>query len=107
MDEPIAVQKKGAFYNGRIVAVYDNDTYDVDAPKIGLQTKVKGTRLRRFDSEELGEGVVIEAQFQGVEGIWYPGKITRVNDDGTFDVVYDDGDKEYGVEAEHIRVAAP
>lgn len=105
--EPVAVPKKGQFYNGRIVAVHDNDRYDVDTADIGLQKKVLGARIRRFDTPELGEGVVIEAKFQGVGKAWYRGKITRVNTDDTFDVAYEDGDKEYGVEAEHIRLAAP
>ena len=31
---------------------------------------------------------------------WYPGKITQVNEDGTFTVTYDDGDVEESVKKE-------
>lgn len=41
-------------------------------------------------------GNVIEGNWQG-RGVWYPGKISRVNGDGTYDITYDDGDHEKAV----------
>ena len=35
---------------------------------------------------------------------WYPGKIEKVNEDGTYAVDYNDGDKEAAVKAELIRL---
>jgi len=46
----------------------------------------------------------IEARFRGRSVRHYPGRITKVNEDGTYNVLYDDGDSERGVKAEHIRV---
>lgn len=44
----------------------------------------------------------IEVNYQG-KGNWYPGKITRDRNDGTFDVLYDDGEVEVRVEQARIR----
>lgn len=37
------------------------------------------------------------------EGTYYPGVISAVNADGTFDINYDDGDKEKGVPMARLR----
>lgn len=47
-------------------------------------------------SRELLIGNAVEGNWQG-RGVWYPGKISRVNGDGTFDIAYDDGDHEKAV----------
>lgn len=39
-------------------------------------------------------------------GHWFPGRIDRVNDDGTFAVTYDDGDTEGDVTRERLRPRA-
>lgn len=51
---------------------------------------------------EFAKGERVEARFQG-KGAFYPGKITRVLSDGTFDVIYDDGDEETRVKSHLIR----
>ena len=51
---------------------------------------------------ELREGDRVEGRFGG-KGKWYPGKIDRVNLDGTFNISYDDGDRERGVKREFVR----
>jgi Agenet domain len=90
------------YHPGRIVAIHDEGTYDVRAKGIEIQRNVTTANLYRVD-DSLVMGAVIEAKFQGVGDAWYRGKIVRLNDDGSFDVEYDDGDKEYAVAAEHIR----
>jgi hypothetical protein len=105
IDEPVAIRVKNNFHDGRIVSDHGGERYDVETYTIGLQRNITSSDIRRFDYE-LGDGAVVEALFQGVGNIWYRGKIFSVNDDETFDVEYDDGDKEYGVEAHHIRLAA-
>ena len=102
IDEPVGVRKGGVYYTGRIVAIHDGGTYDVEAKGIEIQRNVTTANLYRVD-DSLVLGAVIEAKFQGVGNAWYRGKIVRVNDDGSFDVEYDDGDKEYSVEPENIR----
>ena len=47
-------------------------------------------------------GMKIEARYRG-KTRYYPGKIGRDNRDGTYDVDYDDGEKESGVKGELIR----
>ena len=47
-------------------------------------------------------GEKVEADYAG-KGKYYPGKITLVGRDGTYDVTYDDGDKEEMVDMKRIR----
>merc|ERR1712043_124506 len=54
------------------------------------------------DDDKLKVGTAIEARYGG-KTKWYKGKITRVNYNGTYDVMYSDGDKERGVEKHLIR----
>ena len=44
----------------------------------------------------------VEARLGGNDE-WLKGKISKVRDDGTYDILYDDGDKEKNVEARLIR----
>ena len=44
----------------------------------------------------------VEARYRG-KMRYYPGRIKRVNRDGTYDIDYDDGEKEMFVAAELIR----
>ena len=53
----------------------------------------------------LVEGTEIEAKYMG-RGKFYPGKVEAVNADGTFAVLFDDGDKDSSVKAENINVIA-
>jgi hypothetical protein len=62
------------------------------------------------DIDELKEGDAVEANFKG-KGQWYPGIITKRNakdEDGriTYDITFDDDEKEDGVEQECVRVQA-
>jgi hypothetical protein len=42
---------------------------------------------------------------QWTNGSWYPGKISAVNADGTYDIAYDDGDKSKALPASKVRKA--
>jgi hypothetical protein len=48
------------------------------------------------------EGVKVLANFSG-DGFWEPGVISNLNDDGTFNVAYDDGDEEDNVLRENVK----
>ena len=48
-------------------------------------------------------GQRVEANFEG-EGEWFAGVVDKV-EDGRYDITYDDGDEEFGVEAERVRAA--
>ena len=55
----------------------------------------------------LKAGAKVEAKFGG-KGKWYPGTIEAVNADGTFAILFDDGEKEPSAKPEDVRlVGAP
>jgi hypothetical protein len=56
----------------------------------------------RGRAEKFEESDKVEANYKG-KGKYYPGKIFRCRLNGTYDINYDDGDRESGVEAEMIR----
>ena len=53
---------------------------------------------------DLREGDAVEGNFRG-RGKWYPGRIHRVNPDGTFHVKYADGDEEMFAPSHRVRAA--
>ena len=53
-------------------------------------------------ADRIGEGDKVEANYRG-RGRFYPGHIRTDNYDGTYDIDYDDGEKESGVRKELIR----
>ena len=52
--------------------------------------------------DRLEEGMKVEANYKG-KGRYFKGKIARDNRDGTYDISYDDGDREFGKRADEIR----
>ena len=52
--------------------------------------------------DKLREGDKVEARFGGRDK-WYKGKITNARSDGTFDILYEDGDTERRVKKRLIR----
>jgi len=55
------------------------------------------------ENPEFKEGDKVEANYRG-RGRWYPGKIARKRLIGTYDIDYDDGEKEINVSSEYIRI---
>ena len=55
------------------------------------------------EAEQFAVGQRIEANFEG-EGEWFAGVVDKV-EDGRYDITYDDGDEEFGVEAARVRAA--
>ena len=72
-----------------------------------LQAAVRG-RSARKPKALLAVGTCVEARFGG-DDEWFPGKIEAVNDDQTYDIAYDDGDREESVRPALVRavVAEP
>jgi hypothetical protein len=54
------------------------------------------------DEDELATGAPVEARFGGEED-WYPGTVRARNADGSYALLYDDGDEEASVAPEHVR----
>jgi ribosomal protein L27 len=74
----------------------------------------KDDDLRKSPTRDLGrsrdegpdyrEGDKIEGLYRGKGSKWYKGQVARVNRDGTFDLLYDDGDKDLGALASNMRL---
>ncbi|CAM9694653.1 unnamed protein product, partial [Pylaiella littoralis] len=56
---------------------------------------------------QMAKGDRVEARYRGKGTKFYKGKISRVNSDDTFDIAYDDGEREIGIAAEHVRSLEP
>jgi hypothetical protein len=67
--------------------------------KVGVLPSPAGTR--GVVCEPFNVGSRIWGNFR-TTGSWYAGRIARVNNDGTFNIVYDDGDTETNVMEEYI-----
>jgi hypothetical protein len=61
------------------------------------------SRSRSRGGDERKEGARVEARYKRSR-MWYPGKVSRVCSDGTFDISYDDGEKELGVYEDSVRL---
>ena len=117
---------RSKFYPGKISRDRGDGTFDVDYDDGEKETRVREDLIRsleaarspsrRDDSRDgrapahahahahaaLRAGDKVEARYRGREK-WYKGKISRDRGDGTFDVDYDDGEKETRVREDLIR----
>ncbi|KAL4094809.1 hypothetical protein PRIC1_010462 [Phytophthora ramorum] len=114
--QPIEAQykSKSKFYPGVISRCRLNGTYDIDYDDGEKETGVAAELIRAVgkkggaDSDDgpkqkkFKEGDKVEAQYKG-KSKFYPGVISRCRLNGTYDIDYDDGEKETGVAAELIR----
>ena len=106
------------YYAGEITRVNRDGTYDIKFDdgerKSGVkssQIKSKGTkRSSRGNNDDgrpggdLKKGMQVQARF--MEGKkWFPGNITKVNRDGTYDIAYNDGTDESRVRRSLIKVS--
>ncbi|RLN61313.1 hypothetical protein BBP00_00005485 [Phytophthora kernoviae] len=113
--EKVEAQYKGKskFYLGVISRCRLNGTYDIDYDDGEKETGVAAELIRSVgkktaDSDDapkakkFKEGEKVEAQYKG-KSKFYLGVISRCRLNGTYDIDYDDGEKETGVAAELIR----
>ncbi|OWZ06258.1 hypothetical protein PHMEG_00021513 [Phytophthora megakarya] len=106
---------KSKFYPGVISRCRLNGTYDIDYDDGEKETGVAPELIRLLgkkgggDSDDdprqkkFKEGDKVEAQYKG-KSKFYPGVISRCRLNGTYDIDYDDGEKETGVAPELIRL---
>ena len=101
-----------ALYKGKknwyagVVDRYDADTetYDVTYDDGDTEKGVKQENIRAgVGDSELDVGTRVEARYKGKKK-YYPGKIAARSGD-TYDIDYDDGEKESGVARNLIREA--
>ena len=57
----------------------------------------------RSSNDDFTEGDKVEVLYKGKGTKWFSGKIGRVNRDGTYDIAYDDGDRESGALRANVR----
>ncbi|GMI22795.1 hypothetical protein TeGR_g14200, partial [Tetraparma gracilis] len=104
---------KGRFYPGKVAKVNSDGTINVDFDDGDKDKFVEPASFKLEggggdDSDtggggELEIGSKVEARYKG-KSKYYPGKISRVRSNGTYDVAYDDGEKEMGIEKEMIKL---
>ena len=114
------------YYQGVISRDNRDGTYDIDYDDGEKEKGVKESYIRKIsgggglkhsprggkssssrndnidDDGNLSRGDKIEARYRGGSK-YYPGKIARDNRDGTYDIDYDDGEKERGVKKSYIK----
>jgi hypothetical protein len=95
------------YYKGKITRKRLNGTFDILYDDGEKEMGVSEEMVRAVGGSSGGgdgftEGDKIEAKYRGGSR-YYKGKITRERQNGTFDILYDDGEKEMGVDAALIR----
>ncbi|CAM9205087.1 unnamed protein product, partial [Laminaria digitata] len=116
---------RSRYYPGRISRIHRDGSCDIDyddgeKERMVDQSLVKSTESRsrsparntggdvrrRTDtagSSGITEGSKIEARFRG-RSRYYPGKVSNVHQDGSFDILYDDGEHERMVDPSLVKL---
>merc|ERR1711871_582976 len=108
------------WYAGKITNARSDGTFDILYEDGDTERRVKKRLIRKkkggskkknrresgsdndSDDDKLREGDKVEARF-GSRDKWYKGKIVNARSDGTFDILYEDGDTERRVKKRLIR----
>ena len=102
---------RGKFYPGKVDRDRGDDTYDIAYDDGERETRVSKRLIRKRDRSRsrsprggsgFREGDKVEADYRG-RGRYYPGKIDRTRGDDTYDIAYDDGERETRVAKRLIR----
>ena len=116
---------RSRYYPGRVSRVHRDGSCDIDyddgeKERMVNQSLVRPTESRSRSStrnkssdtrgradktgnSEIGEGSKVEARFRG-RSRYHPGKVVHVHQDGSFDIRYDDGDKERMVDPSLVKL---
>ena len=103
-------KNRGRWYVGKITKRHRDGSYDIVYPILHKERDKKRSQIREIISEDVSKesskkleaGDRVECDYKS-KGKWFPGKIERVNSDGTFNVKYDDGDAERWKKASEVR----
>ncbi|GMI52947.1 hypothetical protein TeGR_g11187, partial [Tetraparma gracilis] len=107
---------KGKFYKGKVAKVNSDGTINVDfddgdkdryvEPEcfkiLSSSSRDESDTEAGGDDSKLSVGAKVEAKYRG-KSKYYKGEIARVRLNGTYDINYDDGEKELGVKRDLIR----
>ena len=103
----LGLAARGLKHGRKIVALIDDGDVDEHAKPENVRRKASDGTNTGTDADGLVKGAKVEAKFGG-KGKFYPGTIQKVNADGTFAILFDDGDKEPKALREHVKlVGAP
>ena len=106
---------RSRYYPGRISQVHRDGSCNIDYDDgekermvepsfIKVLDRDRGKGERPFPGEDaLREGMKVEARYKG-RSRYYPGRISRVHTDGACDIDYDDGEKEFMINASLVKV---
>jgi hypothetical protein len=105
---------KTRHYPGRISRDRGDGTYDIDYDDGEKEQRVMAELIRSLEAggvespraitsprRMILQGMRVKANFKG-KGQWFQGKISSENHDGTFDILFDDGDRDMGVTEANI-----
>jgi hypothetical protein len=108
-------KRRERYYTGSIARVNSDGTYDINYSDGERELSIAAEYIRTVaaavdttDNSDtaavaLQEGVAIEARYKGRER-YYGGTVAHVNSDGTYDINYNDGERELSVAAEYVRL---
>eukprot|EP00939_MAST-03C_sp_MAST-3C-sp1_P004159 g4159.t1 len=99
------------WFPGAVKRVREDGTYDIIYDDGDTEKRVKAEWVRALEENEeasastssaaFSEGQKVKAKYAGKK--WFPGTVKRIREDGTYDILYDDGDTEKRVKAEWVR----
>ena len=89
--------------NGTFDIHYDDGEKELGVDRDLIRLRDAPSSPSRSGGGRLEEGAKVEGNYRG-RGRWYPGVIGRERANGTFDIHYDDGEKELGVDRDLIRL---
>ena len=108
---------KRKWYGGTVLKRNDDSSYDIVYDDGDKEKGVQADFVKAAEeaapapapaasaAKVFEKGSKIEAMYKGKKN-WYSGTVSRSNDNGSYDVTYDDGDSEKGVKVENIRAGA-
>jgi hypothetical protein len=68
-----------------------------------MLSRVAGSASANAGKGPIKEGTTVSARWGG-QSKWYPGKVEKANDDGTYSIRYDDGDGEERIKPNNVKV---
>ena len=105
----------GAWYRGTIAQTRLDGSYDINYDDGRIEPAVRAEQVRALGAAKtavsadqtarIEEGTTVEANYRG-GGSFSPGRVKKDNRDGTYDIDYNDGDKEVRVPTAMIRLVA-
>jgi hypothetical protein len=111
-------RSRGRWYSGRISQDNNDGTYDIDYDDGEFEKNVDERLITAREDNyshvsrnveetsyhnKIEQGSKIEGNYRG-RGRWYPARVSRKRLNDTFDIDYDDGEKELGVNRNQIRL---